>query len=102
MNLHSRNPYEEQSTSSSSRPVPSSMSKMNHMIHSIDSSNRELLALNHKLMNTSLMSQHQQLHPIIQNIENSLRSTLSELIDSIKEYFKDIDSKLKQVGSIIN
>ena len=39
---------------------------------------------------------------MVQKVEDDLRSMLGELIDSIKEYFVDLDSKLKQLGVVLN
>ena len=60
--------------------------------------------MNHKLLNiansvskTSLM-QNQQIPPIIGDLENDLRVILSELIANVKEFFIDIDTKLKALA----
>lgn len=48
------------------------------------------------------MNHMQSNNAMIDRIENDLRLALNELIQNIMEFFKDIDAKLKNLGSIVN
>ena len=70
-------------------------------IEALDRQNRTLLSIADNIMKTSFMRQTEQTPAVIVQLEEDMKLSFNELIESIREFFLSIDSKLMELGQII-
>lgn len=70
-------------------------------IEDLDRQNQKLVAIADSIMKTSFLKPTQQLPAVITQVEEGIKSSFNALIESVREFFIEIDEKLKQIGNVL-